>query len=362
MLGLLPLSAGMAPSVAHLQGAASQRAVSPMMNVQGGSLRTYPTYGDQVEVGVSSDGRPVDANIELWQGPGNTPFSMRVSGEDGYHRPISAVIPRGGAYSGTMAVRNTGPMEFPMRADVWGSDVNVYHPSPALDMHGQTIQGGGALRTYTFDGAVDTVQVMLKSEGLPIYATAEVLQGPNSNRQTIELYTDDGHNKPILYTMETPGYGTTISITNTGPMEYPLTASVVPVAVRSYDDRGLGMSREFGGGRYRQGGRYAAPPRGGAYGNLPDDRGGYDSRANDRRYQYQYAGRRENGDHRGHLHGQGRSLSRNQGYAYNRGAGYDADAHRARRGPPVPAMTGGPPGAYGGNTRGRRAPFNVREF
>ena len=100
----------------------------------------------------------------------------------------------------------------------------AFGPSAALasGQGGTTVQGG-ALRTYTFDFSVESVQVLLRSEGLPIYARAEVLQGPNSERQTIELYTDDGLNKPILYTLATPGYGTTIELHNSGPLAYPMT-------------------------------------------------------------------------------------------------------------------------------------------
>ena len=51
----------------------------------------------QVQVVLSTEGRPLDAVIELWQGPDNTPCSMRVYVENGQLRPFSAVIetPRG---------------------------------------------------------------------------------------------------------------------------------------------------------------------------------------------------------------------------------------------------------------------------
>ena len=127
-----------------------------------------------------------------------------------------------------------------------------------------------------------------------------MLQGPNSNRQTIELYSDDGRSKPIFYTLEMPGYGSTVQvwahrhrhphhlhhlhhlhlhhllhlhnhilhhppppsppppspplphhhdhrlrlhlqITNKGPIEYPMTASVGPNAIR-----GLDVPEEYG--------------------------------------------------------------------------------------------------------------------
>merc|ERR1712087_780992 len=91
-----------------------------------------------------------------------------------------------------------------------------------------TIQGG-ALRTFRVDPIVESVEVHLQSDGMPLYAIIELLQGPDTNRQGIEVYTDNGRDRPVSYILETPGYGSVISIRNTWPsMEYPLTAHVVP--------------------------------------------------------------------------------------------------------------------------------------
>ena len=130
------------------------------MQLQGGSLRTYPTFGNNVEVGVGSDGRPVDANIELWQGPNNTPFKMRVRGEDGLRRPVSAMMPQGRwGREGTVVTRNNGPMEFPIHADIFeGPNANAFNPMAAAMSGPPTTIQGGALRTYTFDSSVASIQ------------------------------------------------------------------------------------------------------------------------------------------------------------------------------------------------------------
>ena len=94
--------------------------------VQGGSLRTWPCRSpavEQVQVVLSTEGRPLDADIELWHGPDNTPCKMRVYVENGQLRPFSAVIetPRG---PNTVAIRNIGQVEFPIAADVIADQVD----------------------------------------------------------------------------------------------------------------------------------------------------------------------------------------------------------------------------------------------
>merc|ERR1711933_415279 len=88
--------------------------------VQGGTLKTW-SYGsslvERVQVFLTTEGRPLDADVELWQGPDNTPTKMRVYSEDGALRTFNAVIgtPRG---PNTVAIRNIGQLEFPLDAVV----------------------------------------------------------------------------------------------------------------------------------------------------------------------------------------------------------------------------------------------------
>ena len=83
---------------------------NPPIIIQGGSLRTWSyksPYVEQVQVKLESEGRPVDSDIELWHGPGNTPCKMRVYVENGNARPFNAIIetPRG---PNTIAIKNIG--------------------------------------------------------------------------------------------------------------------------------------------------------------------------------------------------------------------------------------------------------------
>ena len=195
--------------------------------VQGGSLRTW-TYRspsvEQVQVVLGTEGRPLDAEVDLWHGPDNTPVKMRVYVENGLIRPFNAVIetPRG---PNTVAIRNIGQIEFPLAADV--SADNVAQPTPDMISSTQTVQGG-ALRTYPFEPNVDSVHVLLKTDGRPLNARIELLQGPNNNKQVIELYTEDGSDRPFFCTISTPGSGNVVRVVNTAPVEFPMTAAVIP--------------------------------------------------------------------------------------------------------------------------------------
>jgi len=195
--------------------------------VQGGSLRTWSYRSplvEQVQVILSTEGRPLDADIELWHGPDNTPVKMRVYVENGQISPFSAVIetPRG---PNTVAIRNIGQVEFPLAANVVADNVDM--PSEQCIASSATVQGG-ALRTYPFDPSVDSVQVLLKTDGRPLNARIELLQGPNNNKQVIELYAEDGRDRPFFAVLETPGSGNVVRIVNTAPVEFPMTAAVVP--------------------------------------------------------------------------------------------------------------------------------------
>mmetsp|Transcript_4780 Transcript_4780/g.7456 ORF Transcript_4780/g.7456 Transcript_4780/m.7456 type:complete len:324 (-) Transcript_4780:109-1080(-) len=213
-----PPSQGFGPSV---------QSKSPEVTVQGGSLKTWAFSSpavERVQVVLKTEGRPLDADVELWAGPDNTPHKMRVYVENGATRPFNTVVetPRG---PNTISVRNIGQLEFPMAAQIDAvSAAGPLGDMSRMDQGPMTIQGG-ALRTYPFDPQVDSVQVLLRTDGRPLNARIELLQGPNNNKQVIELYTEDGLDRPFYAIIETPGSGNVLRIVNTATVEFPLTCS-----------------------------------------------------------------------------------------------------------------------------------------
>jgi len=217
---------------------------STTLIVQGQTLKTWSYAShqvDRVQVALKTEGRPLDADVDLWQGPDNTPCKMRVYVEDGAKRPFNAVVetPRG---PNTIAIRNIGQLEFPLTACVSAVEVpdSRYLSETAPGM----IIQGGALRTYPFDPAVESVQILLKTDGRPLNARVELLQGPNNNKQVIELYTEDGMDRPYYCVIETPGSGNVVRIVNTAPVEFPLNAWVEPLDI---DENGASTDVVLGG-------------------------------------------------------------------------------------------------------------------
>jgi len=206
--------------------------VTPV-TVQGGSLRTcsFDEGVERVSVFLKTEGRPLNANVELWQGPDNAPQKMSVYLEDGSLRPFRATVESPGS-SNAIAIRNTGQMEFPLTAGLNCDMSNDVGPSELLleTSEYRTVQGG-AVYTTPFPPAVQSVQIALKSDGRPLNARVELLQGPNNNKQVMEIYTEDGKERPFFVIVDTPGSGNVVRIVNTATVEFPLTAAVEPYLI-----------------------------------------------------------------------------------------------------------------------------------
>ncbi len=193
--------------------------------VQGGSLHTWShSYMKDAEVTLNTEGRLLDSVVELWEGPRHAPIRLRVYSDDGHKRPFRGVF-HGMKIPNTIAVRNIGPVEFPINTHA--TTQNIAYPSQRCLSSFQLIQGE-SIKTYSFDHCVKNVEMVIKTNGRPFSCRIEVLQGSCDNKQVVELYSEDGYFRPFFCILETPGFGNVVRISNTASIEFPFLASIVP--------------------------------------------------------------------------------------------------------------------------------------
>ena len=213
---------------------------SSSVKVQGASLRTWAIKNSDVErvqVAMKTEGRPLNTNIELWHGPDYTPMTMKVYTEDGNLRPLNAVIETPKSQN-AVAIYNTGQPEFPLDAVVEGDANDGTNDLAAVtrnleEMSDPNLVQGGALRTYPFSSDVQSVQVLLKSDGRNLKARVELLQGPNNIKQVVEFYSSDGLKRPLFVVLDSPGIGNGVRVINEATVEFPFTACVEPYLIEA---------------------------------------------------------------------------------------------------------------------------------
>jgi hypothetical protein len=207
----------------------------PPVMIQGGALRTWSFTDPELErvlVSMSTEGRHINANIKLCQGPDNTPQTMDITIGKGMIRPFKCVIETPRSETSAIFIRNVGPLEYPIMARV-GADMAV--TEDVYEMNDEYTLQGGAIYSVPFAATVSSVKVVLKTDGRPLRAKVELIQGPNSIKETIEIYTEDGLERPFCTIISTPGIENTVRVENAGSMEFPVIASVEPYVIEADD-------------------------------------------------------------------------------------------------------------------------------
>ena len=174
----------------------------------------------------------LEADVEIWNGPNDTPCKIRIFSEDGRAYPFRGSIETPHSPS-TVAIRNIGEaMMVPVEARVDANDVDG--PSPdCLASPAAVAIPRGDIKAYTFDASVEGVQCLLGTEGWPLNGRIELLQGDDEDvRQVIELYTENGRERPFFCVIEMPGTGNVVRVINTATIESNvMIASIVPHSI-----------------------------------------------------------------------------------------------------------------------------------
>jgi len=202
------------------------------VQVQGGTLKTC-SFGEDVErvtVLMKTQGGPLYANVELWRGP-SIPQRMSIYLEDGSINPFRAVIETPST-TNTIAIRNTASMEFPLTTAVEADTIGIEVAGAGLDYDDYTTMcQGNSNCAKTYDVNVQSILLTLRSEGRPIDAKVELLQGPGSNRQEMNIYSENGKIHPFNCIIDTPGPECTIRVINSGTVEFPLYVAMKPYII-----------------------------------------------------------------------------------------------------------------------------------
>lgn len=209
---------------------------SYITQLQSNSIQTW-SYKSQnikrVHVNLKSNGRPMYASIELWNGPIYTPSKINIYSQNGNKYDFNTVIetPSFVSNSHTVSVKNIGEVEFPIIADVQTHNINLL-----INKYNNkfiSIQGN-SFRNYIFNSRTKYIHVLLYTNGNPINARIELLQGPNNIKQSIQINNDDGYVKPFYCTLKTSNINSILKIINKSSIEFPVLASVIYNTLNNY--------------------------------------------------------------------------------------------------------------------------------
>lgn len=142
----------------------------------------------------------------------------------------------------SLAVRNVGSAQNTFVSGIYApagplenSFLNNEDSGPAKalgNISRQVRVQGGSTMTFPFKPDVESVQLMLKTQGLACNARIELFQGPNNDKVVMDVYADNGMDRPFYAIVETPGAGNAVRITNTGSVEFPFYVCVEPFVVK----------------------------------------------------------------------------------------------------------------------------------
>jgi len=198
-----------------------------------GSSREHWEFPDPnqeiVQVGIDSNGRPVESLIELWIGPDWTPMKVKAYTEDGMMRPIQSLIGTRNK-AAAIDINNTGPGDFPLNAAAaYAGPSMVQQRADLITANQGRYIEGGAVHSVNFDSTVEQIQVLLYTDTRQLNAQVELLNGPNNFKQKYEVFTNNGLLNSLYVIFNSPGSGNVVRVTNLAPLEFPCKAFIASV-------------------------------------------------------------------------------------------------------------------------------------
>ena len=205
---------------------------SLVQRVEGKSRKTWKFNDlakDRVQVALTSEGRPVHADVQLWLGPDWTPFTLKAYSEDGKARPIQSLIGTRNK-AAMIEVRNVGEYEFPFTAasNYCAGGMELIPQEILAKGTGEYVEGG-SVKSFPVDPSAKNVEVVLNTDGKQLNARIELLFAPNNPKQTFECFTNNGELNSLCVCFETPDAANTIRVVNLATVEFPCYAHINPV-------------------------------------------------------------------------------------------------------------------------------------
>ncbi|KAG7342580.1 hypothetical protein IV203_017822 [Nitzschia inconspicua] len=224
---------------------------SKVQTIEGGCLKTFTMDSPEVEhvqLLLKNDGTPLNAKADVFCGPGNAPMQLAVYSDDGARFPFSGVICTPYMVSHSIGVKNSGPIdENPMNAVVLADMEHIYGNRKDSHLYDQgnlaqlthrllefgTLRRihGGDDQVFAFHKPVESVQILLKTDGRPCQARIELCSDGDTIAQVVEVYSEDGHARPFFAVLDTPGLSNMVRVVNVGDPSFPISACVEPFMV-----------------------------------------------------------------------------------------------------------------------------------
>jgi len=177
---------------------------------------------DRVQVALTSTGRPVHADMQLWIGPNWDPMKLKIYSEDGNLRPVQTLIGTRNKQA-TIEVKNVGEYEFPIKAAAnYAQGAMAQVPKEVIASTQSVRVDGNALRSFPVDPSTKQLEVVLNTDGRQLNARIELLNAPNNPKQTFEIFTNNGELNSLVVCFDIVDAGNTVRVVNLAPVEFPL--------------------------------------------------------------------------------------------------------------------------------------------